>query len=460
MKKFKSFFSKVDIKKLLIILFIIALIPPLFSFILQDHDLPLLADEIDYSQLATDILEGRGFYCETLRSGFIKMPHIRHPLYPFFISIIYFFSNNSIVVVKLAQILIHALTCLIILLIANRLFKNRIISFCSGMAWALYPLAISHALLLISETLFTFLLCTSILFILKYTQPGKVKNGFFSGLFLGLAILTKSFILLFMPILFLWFILVVKETISKKTMGFSILVFFMLLTISPWIIRNNIVLGKPFFIASGGGHSFYRYNNEMTLDVIDTPLRIAFPFTDEQKKKISSLSEQDVDKYLSGLGWQFMRSNPQDFFKIRLNELCNFWHLWPSSPNKFSEYYLKHKADENIKDVFLDRSLDGFINRFKSSYWLYFLKILYHAPYNVLFLGMFASLFLGLKKDRMVWKNSLLLFLLILFFNIIYIFHHGSDRYRLPIDPYVFMLGFYGITLFIRSLRENNDKSA
>jgi len=461
MKKITTFFAKANRRNLLIVLFIIAIIPPLFSFAFQDHSLPLMADELDYNDLANDLVDGDGYHCETLRAGFIKMPHIRHPMYSFFIASIYFFTNKSLLAVKLAQILMHGLTCLIIFLISDRLSRNRFASFCSGIAWALYPLAISHSLLLISETLFTLLLSLSILFTLEYAQHKKITSTFFIGLFFGLTILTKSLVILYIPVLIFWIVFSVKGKFLIKLRDVFLIGAVMLLAISPWIIRNYTVLGDKFFIASGGGLSFYRYNNEKTIEVMDTPVRrVDFSFTDEQKIEIASLSETEVDNYLYSLGWKFIKTHPKDFLTIRLNELSHFWHLWPTSPKRFSKYYLKYKADENIKDVFIDRSLNRFIDRFKNSYFLYFLKILYHAPYNILFFGMLLNFLISFKINRLYWNNSLPLFLLIMVVNAVYVFHHGSDRYRLPIDPYVFILGLQGFTVFIHYLNKRYEKSA
>jgi 4-amino-4-deoxy-L-arabinose transferase-like glycosyltransferase len=448
MKNIKTIISGIDRKKQFIIIFIFAIALPLISILVQDHSMPLVSDPLDYSNVAINILEGKGFHCDSLLVGFIKMPNIRHPLYPLFIATVYFFTNKSILAVRLAQILIHGFTCLVIFLISEKLFKNKFVSFCSAFAWAVYPLAISHSILLLSETFFTFLLSVSILSIIKFSENVNLRTGLFCGLSLGLTVLTKSLILVFLPMIFFWFILTQRNKFIIKIKNFAVVILFLVLTISPWLVRNYIIFRDYFFIASGSGLSFFRYNNEQTLGVVNSPIREAFPFTEEQKSKIMNLPENLIDNYLYGLGWEFIKSHPEDFLKIRIAEFYHFWHLWPASPQKFSKYYLQQKYESDVQNVFLDRSLDGFINKFRNSYFLYFLKILYHLPYNLLFLGLIFSFFSSLKIDRAAWKRYLLLFLLICTFNVVYIFHHGADRYRMPIDPYVFMLGFQGVVLF------------
>ncbi len=425
-------------KYLFVIIFIIAIIPPLLSIFINNP--PPASDEFTYTQIAVSLLNGRGFYSPPA-FGFVKLPNAIHPLYPFFIAIIYFFTDHSFTAVKIIQILMHGLACIVIFLIAEKLFRNRLISFFAGIIWALYPLAIYSCTHLHVETLFTFLLALSALFLLKNRQDPNLKNALLSGLFLGLAALTKSVILPFIPVLFLWLILSFKRRLILKLKNAAVIIFFMVLTLSPWLIRNYIVHKQFLPIATGGGLSFYIYNNEKTLTVINDPMRVVFPLTEAQKREISILSESQINRYLYNLGWQFIKSHPKDFIRIRLTELCRFWHLWPAGPKTFTEYYSQEPTAN--KSAFLDR--------LKGTYLLYFCKILYHMPYNILFLGMFVSFVTSFKRDREEWKRSLILFLLIAVINGVYIFYHGIDRYRIPIDPYVFILGLHGVISFYKN---------
>lgn len=432
-------------KVLLLIIFIIAIIPPLALLILRDQ--PISGDELDFNQIAIGLLEGRGFHSSVNVDGIGPLPNSRHPLYPIFIAIIYLFTNNSVAAVKVVQVLIQGATCVTIFFIAKRLFKNRLISFGAGIIWALYPVPILSSTYLMSETLFTFLLTTSALSILRsYESPG-FKNGLLAGLSLGLTALAKSVIFAFIPIFFLWLVLSPNKSRVSGLKNFAIIMLFMVLTVLPWAMRNYIVLGQFLPFSTSSGLSFYRFNNEKTLENIYTPQRSGYVFTEDQLKKISHLPEPEIDKYLYKLGWQFVKSHPKDFIKIRLNELRNFWHLWPASPQRFAEYHRQMKEIPGYR-IFLGY----FLERLKDPYLLYFCKILYHLPYNILFLGMFISLFTSFKRHKEEWNKSLLLFLLIATINVVYIFHCGSDRYRMPIDPYVFILGAHGVILIYERL--------
>lgn len=418
-------------KFLVSFLFIIALIPRVALTVYSNQI--LTGDEVDYSQLAVRILEGKEYH-----SNFpLGFTNARAPIYPLFIAIIYFFTDHSVIAVKLVQALLGAFTCIIVFFIAQNLFKDKRISFGAGLICAIYPFLIYLSKTLTVETLFTFLQALAILFLLKIYSYPKLSNKFLAGLFLGLTALTKPVILGFAPFLVLWLILFLTGNISSRLKSAVIVIIFMILSIAPWTIRNYITFKEFIPISTAGGVTFYGYNNENTLAKIFDPLIFVgtFPLSDEQKKEMTALSESQRDKYLYRLGWGFALSHPKDFLKIRLISLGQFWHLWPEPPTRYKIYYQKQGA---YRHPLLDKLADTQL--------LYFSKILYHLIYDIFFLGMFLSPIISFKKKE-EFRKSLLLIFLIVAMSLLYSIH-GTDRYRIPTDPYIFLLGFHGILSF------------
>jgi len=420
-------------KFLIPLLFALALMPRIATGIISGQ--VLSGDEGDYSQLASRILEGKAYH-----SNFpLGFTNARPPLYPLFIAVIYFFTNNSVLAVKLAQALLGAFICIAVFFIAEGIFKDKRVSLGAAFIYAIYPFSISIGPSFLSETLFTFLLALTIFFLFKGYDSPKLKNYLLSGIFLGLTALTRPVILAFVPFLILWLAFCSPGNLSLKFKGVIFVMFFMVLTIMPWTFRNYLVFKEFIPISTGGGVTFYISNNESTLAKIHDPLRplATTPLTDGQKKEISRLSEPQKDKYLYKLGWEFAKSHPKDFFKIRLIALSQFWHLWPESPARYREYYSKESAYTYRSSMF---------DKFADSYLFYAVKILYHLLYNILFIGMFLSLYISFKRDAEFRKSLLLIFLLIAMTLLCSI--HGTDRYRLPTDPYVFLLGTHGLLSF------------
>lgn len=420
-------------KFLIFFLFIIALSLRIVLTVFSTQ--ALSGDETDYSQLAVRILEGKEYH-SNFPFGFTNA---RPPLYPLFIAIIYLFSNQSIFAVKLAQAILSTIICIILFFIAENLFKDRRISFWAALVCAIYPPLISINASLVSETLFAFLLALAIVFLLRGYDRPNLKNKFLSGLFLGLAALTKTAILAFVPFLILWLILFSSGNILSRFKSVVVVMLFMILTIVPWTIRNYIVFREFIPISTGGSTTFYVYSSEDTLAKIFDPIIFSssVPLSDAQKKEMSLLSEPQRDKYLCRLAWKFALSHPKDFLKIRLISLGQFWHLWPEAPARYKIYYAKEGAP---RSPLLDKLVD--------THLLYFVKILYHLPYDILFVGMFVSFFSSFRI-KVEFRKSLLPILLILAMSLLYSIH-GGDRYRLPTDPYVFLLGVRGLCSFWR----------
>lgn len=418
-------------KFLIPLLFILALMPRIAAGIISGQ--VLSGDEVDYSQLAVRILEGRAYHSDFL----LGFTNARPPLYPLFIAAVYFFTDNSILAVKLAQALLGAFICVIVFFVAEGIFKDKRISFGAALIYAVYPLSISVSGSLLSETLFTFLLALAIFFLLKgYDRPG-LKNYLLSGVFLGLTALTRPVILAFLPFLILWLALFSSVKVMSRFKSMVFIMLFMALAIMPWTVRNYFVFKEFIPVSTGGSVTFYVYNNEITLAKIHDPLIFlgTTPLTDGQKKEISLLSEPQRDKYLYKLGWEFAKSHPKDFLEIRLISLGQFWHLWPETPARYKEYYSKEGA---CRSPLLDKLVD--------THLLYFAKILYHLLYNILFIGMFIGLYISFKRGAEFRKSLLLIFLLIAMTLLCSI--HGTDRYRIPTDPYVFILGVHGLLSF------------
>lgn len=420
-----------DEKFLLISLFFAALSLRAISAIFANN--VLAGDAADYSQLAVRIVEGKPFH-SNFPLGFTAA---RTPLYPWFIAVIYFLTNRSVLAVKLAQAILGAFSCIVFFVVAKKLFNDKRISFGTGLGCAIYPPLITVSSTLISENLYIFLLALAIMYILKAYDKPKLKNYLLTGLTIGLLALTKPVILAFVPFLCLWLFLFSRENRLTNLKNLTIVLAMMALTIMPWTIRNYIVLKGFIPLSTGGSVTFYMFNNEETLAKISDPVMYVSkaPLSDKQKGEISLLSEPKKDQYLYRLGWKFAFENPTDFFKIRLISLNRFWHLWPETPESYKAYYLKEGANRN-----------PFLDKFAGSYLLYFAKIIYHFIYDLFFVGMFVAFFrsFGTKEE---FSKLFLPILFILSMSLLFLVA-GSDRYRVPLDPLVFMLGLRGLFLF------------
>ncbi|MFH1849324.1 MAG: glycosyltransferase family 39 protein, partial [archaeon] len=132
------------------------------------------------------------------------------------------------------------ISCYMIYLIAKRIFDQKTALISAGI-YALYPHAIRYAGHLNTEPMFTLLLLISIHYLTVLIYWRSYKYAALTGLFLGLATLTRVTTQAF-PLFILGILLLRKPWQSLKL--FIVLVLVMSFVISPWTMRNYAITGK------------------------------------------------------------------------------------------------------------------------------------------------------------------------------------------------------------------------
>src|SRR5262249_45752919 len=117
-----------------------------------------IVDEQHYRWIATNIYEHGEF---AAAAG--NPTSIRPPLYPGLISAIWFFTSpQNLQAVRAVQIALSLATAIVVFFIGRRLFGYRTACYAAAFTW-LYPSLIFFDFLILTETLFTFLLLSFVL---------------------------------------------------------------------------------------------------------------------------------------------------------------------------------------------------------------------------------------------------------------------------------------------------------
>src|SRR5689334_11394012 len=252
-------------------IFIVALILRLIPVLLARELGIGLDDMFQYDMLARSLASGNGFRWYARQDLNQLAPFVnfdlssvkdydpirgvptsfRAPLYPTFLAIVYFFSGTGFprfFAARLAQaILLGAPLAPLTYLVSKKIFPPLRVGEGSGLrsdraaqlaAWivACYPMLLIYPLGLGTENPFFILLLASVFFLLSSIENPAILNFLLSGLFLGLTALTRSVILPFAgaAILWAWFIL-------KQRRGAVVMTLALVLTITPWIVRNSLL---------------------------------------------------------------------------------------------------------------------------------------------------------------------------------------------------------------------------
>jgi 4-amino-4-deoxy-L-arabinose transferase-like glycosyltransferase len=183
----------------------------------------------------------------------------RGPMYPIFLAMIYFLSGltHRFFAARLVQAFLGAMLAPMTFALARRLDPERkATAHCAAWIVALYPILALYPLALATENLFFVLCLGGILLLLRATDGessgGKLRWYALAGFVLGMAVLTRSVVTLFLLLAAYW--------IARKRKSLRGAVVFLAaagVMIAPWALRNSILAGRPENVEVSLGYNLY-----------------------------------------------------------------------------------------------------------------------------------------------------------------------------------------------------------
>jgi 4-amino-4-deoxy-L-arabinose transferase-like glycosyltransferase len=195
------------------------------------------SDAQHYHLIATSIAHGQGFAAD-YPYGFDHATAFRPPLYPLLLGGGYFAFGNHIATAQVLNVLIGSTVVLLIAVIAARIAGRPAALVAAGIACVFPPLLENDAVPL-SEPL-------GLLLLLVVTWALLAGRIAWAGLAAGLLVLTRPSAQLLVPLLAL---------VLWRQVGFRRAVAFLVTAIvvaTPWVIRNDLVFGRPLIVTSNG----------------------------------------------------------------------------------------------------------------------------------------------------------------------------------------------------------------
>jgi 4-amino-4-deoxy-L-arabinose transferase-like glycosyltransferase len=230
-----------------------------------------------YQQFATNIALGKGYSINGMPTGYWPIG------YPAFLGGLFYLFGPSVLVGKVANIVLYMGTIFLTYTLSKRLFDSEPAARITVGILSLYPNHIAYTALLSSEILFVFLVALSIfVFDIADERPGFIL---LSGLLFGLTTLTKPQAIM-LPLV----ALPLLSTSAKRVWRPLILVYGALVAaVLPWMARNYVVMGKPTLANTAGldlldgnnpyangGHHFTDRVNDLLGDLETKPLENVF----------------------------------------------------------------------------------------------------------------------------------------------------------------------------------------
>ena len=232
-------------------LFVLALVTRLL-FMLATPRHYYAGDSEDYHALARGLLEGKGYVHPVTGALYA----IRSPGYPLLVAGVYSLLGQGETPIKLLQVVVDSFSCLLVAVIAARLFTRR-----EGvLAGALYAGSAAHmaaTVLLMAETIASFGILVVAWLLLVAKQRAQGWRWFVVGLVLGVVLLVKGqFVFcppLFALLLYHWSGRKLRATLPR--VGWLLLG--TMLALTPWTLRNYAAFHRFVPIANQGGEVFY-----------------------------------------------------------------------------------------------------------------------------------------------------------------------------------------------------------
>jgi 4-amino-4-deoxy-L-arabinose transferase-like glycosyltransferase len=224
-------------------------------------DEPLnIGDEQDYNALAVSLVE-TGRYAN--ESG--QLISLRPPLYPAFLAGLYHaFGAENHNAVRVVQSGLGLLTVLLVYALAKGMYNERVATWAAALC-CFYPSLLGYQNLLLTETLFAFLVCTTCLCLQRFAATTRPAWLAAFGVALGLATLTRSVFWLFPPFLFVYMLYVARGVSWPRRIAYACLpIAVFALTIAPWAVRNTRLQKTFVTVDVMGGRNFMMGNYEHT----------------------------------------------------------------------------------------------------------------------------------------------------------------------------------------------------
>jgi 4-amino-4-deoxy-L-arabinose transferase-like glycosyltransferase len=360
-----------------------------------------------FYELSQSMAEGRGLCYEWVGVKCAQRP----PVYPSFL-LLATITGKSYIAIVIFQSLVGTGTALCAYLIGKELF-DRATGVLAALGVALYPYFVMHDTALQETGVFTFITTLAILFLLKCRGSSSRFVWVTAGVALGLGVMTRTTLVIFVPVALLWLLFFAglrKREALQKT---AVVVLGFALIVSPWLLRNYVLLGTPTF-STLSGLTLWAGNNPYT-------------FSNYPNGSI----DRSVDK-----AWQELPAEEQLAIKQLSNDEVgqNRWFL-----DKAVAYISEHPG-ETVKRAFL--KLGAAFSWRQNPAREGFVQTVYFFSYvPALLFGI-----VGAWMSRRRWKEHSLIYGLFISFAIVTAIFFAHTSHRVYLDVYLLIFSAYAVT--------------
>lgn len=362
------------------------------------------------------------------------------PGYPFFIASIFWALGSDVRYIVLAQVLIGSLTALVTWYLGSALLGARV-GVVAGLMVACDWISVSYTSMLMSETLFTLMFVLSLYYLFIYLRGDeRTTNLITSASLLGLAALTRPigvfFIVCIVPLIigYRW-----KRKCKYYLIPTLLYLGVYLLSLAPWLIRNHLVLGRPYFCSVAAGNALFieaasvwgQWNTQPFRDAQIRLSRIAHERLVREGKALAPMHER-ASVYFS-LAREVITAHPIQYLKARLMGMVRL--LLSPGHGEFMTLFMPKTDFEPAVERFRRLGLVGGLSHLLSQISSLLLPLAAMVLLQQL-LGIIGAIRLIFLK-----RGAILLILAVpILYFLLFSGALGSARFRVPLVPFLAIL--------------------
>ena len=340
------------------------------------------------------------------------------PVYPLLVGgafvIFGVYSKAAAVILFLFQSIFAAVTAVCLAVLGSR-FLGRKEGIMAGFMWAFYPGSIFYSVEAIWYSELAVMLLLVLITIAATTKPVHLSGRVASlGGLSGLLVLTDSSMTIYPALLLLW-ILYIWEIRFWKWIGLAVIcVIAAGVVVSPWGIRNWLVLRTPGILKSNFGLELFFGNNPYSSGGgIDKEREQALAALNQEEHAYQrGQSEYVYFGYLQNKALEWIRRHPLRFLQLTAKRFWYFWGKFPSiGPDRWRRVSRLH--------------------------------LVWYAPLAVLALYGFWYIIPCRRHLAPLWL------FLVVYPLPYYITHVQLYRYRYPVEPFIVLLAAVPLTVWV-----------
>jgi len=409
-------------------------------------------DSYGYWQIAYNIKE-YGIFSQSYDLP-IDPDYYRTPLYPLFIMLAEAIGPEGFSIIAL-QIILAVVTCYFTYKIAMEVTGSSFISNGAALILALDVPSIVMNTLVLTETLFSFLIVMCVFLLIRYI---KLRNNgilVLTALSCGAAILCRP-ISFFIPILFSVFMLIsFRKELKKSVIPIIAFVLITFVTISPWLIRNKITF-QHYFLSVIREHDMQNYQaaaiyaelHNRSLPESQSILRWK---TFREFKGDAAKQPYEYAQFIEKDAMKIALENPGILFK---NHAVQFLHFFLKPCRAYIDIQLGHWG-KGYGMIPKDYPIFKYLFEHNSNFTI-----------SVVFFQLFILLIIYLSSvfGLLQFKQTGNLFFMFLLVSLIFCFANltlpyvTESRFRVPVMPFIAIVSASGIYFLKEWARKRSAK--